>query len=70
MMSHALAPTGAIMAVISLGLAHSQGRPTWGTYWVWDARLTSNADPVFPLRRLHGAGGVVRSTKGRPRLRR
>ena len=41
MMSHALAPTGAIMAVISLWTGALWGRPTWGTYWVWDARLTS-----------------------------
>jgi heme exporter protein C len=41
MMSHALAPTGAIMAVIALWTGALWGRPTWGTYWVWDARLTS-----------------------------
>ena len=41
MMSHALAPTGAIMAVVSLWTGALWGRPTWGTYWVWDARLTS-----------------------------
>jgi heme exporter protein C len=41
MMSHALAPTGAIMAVIALWTGALWGRPTWGTYWIWDARLTS-----------------------------
>lgn len=41
MMSHALAPTGAIMAVVALVTGSLWGRPTWGTYWVWDARLTS-----------------------------
>ena len=41
MMSHALAPTGAIMAVVALLTGSLWGRPTWGTYWVWDARLTS-----------------------------
>jgi len=41
MMSHALAPTGALMAVLSLWTGALWGRPTWGTYWVWDARLTS-----------------------------
>lgn len=41
MMSHALAPTGAIMAIIALWTGALWGRPTWGTYWVWDARLTS-----------------------------
>jgi heme exporter protein C len=41
MMSHALAPTGAIMAVIALWTGALWGRPTWGTFWIWDARLTS-----------------------------
>lgn len=41
MMAHALAPTGAIMAVVALVTGSLWGRPTWGTYWVWDARLTS-----------------------------
>jgi len=41
MMSRALAPTGAIMAVIALLTGSLWGRPTWGTYWVWDAKLTS-----------------------------
>ena len=41
MMSHALAPTGAIMALIALWTGALWGRPTWGTYWVWDARITS-----------------------------
>ncbi len=41
LMSHALAPTGAIMAVVALWTGSLWGRPTWGTYWVWDARITS-----------------------------
>ena len=41
MMAHALAPTGAIMAAIALWTGALWGRPTWGAYWVWDARLTS-----------------------------
>ena len=40
-MMQALAPSGAIMAAISLLTGSIWGRPTWGTYWVWDARLTS-----------------------------
>ncbi len=27
------------------------GRPMWGTYWVWDARLTSDAGAVLPVSR-------------------
>ena len=37
----AMAPTGAIMGFIALFTGSMWGRPTWGTYWVWDARLTS-----------------------------
>ena len=41
MMAHAIAPTGAMFAFLSLWTGALWGRPTWGTYWVWDARLTS-----------------------------
>lgn len=41
MMAQALVPTGAMFAFISLWTGAFWGRPTWGTYWVWDARLTS-----------------------------
>jgi heme exporter protein C len=41
MMAQALAPTGALMAALSLITGSLWGRPMWGTWWVWDARLTS-----------------------------
>jgi len=41
MMASALAPTGALFTFIALWTGSLWGRPTWGTYWVWDARLTS-----------------------------
>lgn len=41
MISAAMAPTGALMAFLALWTGSLWGRPTWGTYWVWDARLTS-----------------------------
>jgi heme exporter protein C len=37
----ALAPMGALMALIALVSGAIWGKPTWGTWWVWDARLTS-----------------------------
>jgi heme exporter protein C len=37
----AIAPFGTLLAAISLVTGALWGRPTWGTYWVWDARLTS-----------------------------
>jgi heme exporter protein C len=47
MMSRALAPTGAMMAAIALWTGAVWGKPTWGTYWVWDARLTSTLILLF-----------------------
>ena len=41
MMAQALAPTGALMAFISLWTGAFWGKPMWGAWWVWDARLTS-----------------------------
>jgi len=41
MMAHAIAPTGALFTFLALWTGALWGRPTWGTYWVWDARLTS-----------------------------
>ena len=35
------APIGAVFTAIALISGSLWGRPTWGTYWVWDARLTS-----------------------------
>lgn len=40
-MIKAIAPFGAVLAAISLFSGAVWGKPTWGTYWVWDARLTS-----------------------------
>ncbi|MGE3148697.1 MAG: heme ABC transporter permease [Pseudorhodoplanes sp.] len=36
-----IAPVGATMTLICLVTGSLWGRPMWGTYWVWDARLTS-----------------------------
>jgi heme exporter protein C len=37
----AAAPVGAAFTFLALVTGSLWGRPTWGTYWVWDARLTS-----------------------------
>ena len=47
MMALALAPTGALMTFIALWTGSLWGRPTWGTWWVWDARLTSELILLF-----------------------
>jgi heme exporter protein C len=40
-LARALAPTGAWAAAVCLVTGAIWGQPTWGTWWVWDARLTS-----------------------------
>lgn len=47
MMASALAPTGALMTFIALWTGALWGKPTWGTWWVWDARLTSELILLF-----------------------
>ncbi len=37
----AIAPFGAVLTAVALITGSIWGKPTWGTYWVWDARLTS-----------------------------
>jgi heme exporter protein C len=47
MMAQSLAPTGALMTFIALWTGAFWGRPTWGTYWAWDARMTSELILLF-----------------------
>lgn len=47
MMASALAPTGALFTVLSLVTGSLWGKPMWGTWWVWDARLTSELILLF-----------------------
>jgi heme exporter protein C len=41
MLARALAPTGAMFTFLALWTGSFWGKPSWGTWWVWDARLTS-----------------------------
>src|SRR5437016_11218226 len=47
MMASALAPTGALFTFVALWTGSFWGRPTWGTWWAWDARLTSELILLF-----------------------
>ena len=47
MMASSLAPTGAIFTFLALWTGAFWGKPTWGTYWVWDARITSELILLF-----------------------
>jgi heme exporter protein C len=47
MLARAIAPTGAMFTFLALWTGSLWGKPTWGTYWVWDARLTSELILLF-----------------------
>src|SRR6202171_2981423 len=47
MMATAISTTGAIFTFISLVTGSLWGRPAWGVWWVWDARLTSTLILMF-----------------------
>ena len=47
MMARAIAPTGAMFTFLALWTGALWGKPTWGTWWVWDARLTSELILLF-----------------------
>jgi heme exporter protein C len=47
MMASSLAITGALFTLISLVTGAFWGKPTWGTWWVWDARMTSTLILLF-----------------------
>ena len=47
MMARALAPTGALFTFLALWTGAFWGKPMWGAWWVWDARLTSELILLF-----------------------
>jgi heme exporter protein C len=47
MLARAIAPTGALFTLLALVTGALWGQPTWGTWWVWDARLTSELILLF-----------------------
>lgn len=47
MMASALAPTGAMFTFLALWTGALWGKPMWGAWWVWDARLTSELILLF-----------------------
>lgn len=47
MMATALAPTGAVMTFLALWTGSLWGKPMWGTWWAWDARMTSELILLF-----------------------
>jgi heme exporter protein C len=72
MLARAIAPTGAMFTVVALWSGALWGKPTWGAWWVWDARLTSElillflylgyialVEAIDDLRRADQAGALV-----------
>jgi heme exporter protein C len=47
MVARAIAPTGALFTFLALWTGALWGKPTWGTWWAWDARLTSELILLF-----------------------
>ena len=47
MVATAIAPTGAMFTFLALWTGAWWGKPMWGTWWVWDARLTSELILLF-----------------------
>ena len=41
LMAKSLAPSGLVFNIIALVTGSIWGKPTWGTWWAWDARITS-----------------------------
>jgi len=41
LIAKSLAPSGFIFSIIALVTGSIWGKPTWGTWWAWDARITS-----------------------------
>jgi heme exporter protein C len=46
-LSEAIAPVGAAFTFLALATGSLWGKPMWGTWWVWDARLTSELVLLF-----------------------
>ena len=47
MLARAIAPTGAMFTFLALWTGALWGKPTWGAWWVWDARLTTELILLF-----------------------
>jgi heme exporter protein C len=62
-MASSLAPTGAMFTFLALWTGAFWGKPTWGTYWVWDARLTSYLILLFLYIGYMSLQGAIEDTR-------
>lgn len=63
LLARALAPTGAMFTVIALWSGAAWGKPTWGAWWVWDARLTSELILLFLYLGYMGVSSAIEDSK-------
>ena len=57
-----MAPIGASFCFLALVTGAIWGKPTWGTWWVWDARLTSMLILLFLYMGVISLRGAIRGT--------
>ena len=63
----ASAPVGAAFTVITLVTGSIWGKPTWGTWWTWDPRLTSELVLLFLYVGVMGLNGAIEDRRAAAR---
>ncbi|PXX90994.1 heme ABC transporter permease [Marinobacter vulgaris] len=63
----AVAPVGAILTFLALFTGAVWGKPTWGTWWIWDARLTSMLILLFLYFGVMALGAAISDEKSSAR---
>ena len=61
------APVGAVLTFLALFTGAVWGKPTWGTWWIWDARLTSMLILLFLYFGAIGLGSAISDEKSSAR---
>ncbi|WP_148862363.1 heme ABC transporter permease [Marinobacter fonticola] len=63
----AVAPVGAVLTFLALFTGAVWGKPTWGTWWIWDARLTSMLILLFLYFGVIALGNAIADEKSAAR---
>ncbi|MBO6849401.1 MAG: cytochrome c biogenesis protein CcsA [Marinobacter sp.] len=63
----AAAPVGAVLTFLALFTGAVWGKPTWGTWWIWDARLTSMLILLFLYFGVIALGAAISDEKSSAR---
>ncbi len=62
-----VAPVGAVLTFLALFTGAVWGKPTWGTWWIWDARLTSMLILLFLYFGVIALGAAISDEKSSAR---